>query len=70
MRTNAAVKGYYERMMVRNGKGQAMLAAAHKLAIMVYYVLYRNKPFRPSKSVVRKPGKPVLCLGPKVEDRH
>lgn len=63
VRVDPTLKAYYRRLTARKGKGKALVAVAHKLAIAVYYVLYRNKPYRPAKSVIRKAGKPILCPG-------
>lgn len=70
IRKDVAIRTYYNRQVRRNGKKKAKVAAAHKLARAVYFMLTRRQAYRPAPSVKRKTiarkttaGKPVSRLG-------
>lgn len=74
IKKDAAIRTFYNRQVRRNGKKKAKVAAAHKLARAVYFMLSRRQAYRPApsvkRSVARKTtvqkttvGKPVLRLG-------
>jgi len=74
IRKDATIRTFYNRQLRRNGAKKARMAAAHKLARAVYFMLARRQAYRPAPSVKRSvarkttvketmAGKPVLCLG-------
>ena len=63
VRHDPTLRAFYHKHRSRKGASKAMVAAARKLAVAVYYVLKRQEPYRPAPIVNRRPGKPVLCLG-------
>ena len=70
IRKDAAIRTFYNRQLRRNGAKKARMAAAHKLARAVYFMLSRRQAYRPAPSVKRKTtakrtmaGKPVPRLG-------
>ena len=63
VRHDPTLGAFYRKHRSRKGTSKAMVAAARKLAVAVYYVLKRQEPYRPAPTVNRRPGKPVLCLG-------
>jgi transposase len=44
-RSNGALGAYFRAMRARKGPQQAVVATAHKLARIVYYMLLRGEPF-------------------------
>jgi len=65
VRKDAAIRTYYNRQVRRNGKKKAKVAAAHKLARAVYFMLSRRQAYRPAPrpKKMTTAGKPVLRLG-------
>jgi transposase len=64
IRKDAAIRVFYNRMLRHGGPKKAKMAAAHKLAVAVYYMLRRRQPYRPSPSMNKQTtGKPGWCSG-------
>ena len=69
IRKDATIRTFYKRQVRRNGAKKAKMAAAHKLARAVYFMLSRRQAYRPAPAIrrtrVRKTtaGKPVSCPG-------
>jgi transposase len=64
IRKDATIRAFYNRQLRRNGAKKAKVAAAHKLAVAVYYMLSRRQPYRPAPGANKSvSGKPVLRLG-------
>lgn len=61
IRKDPTLRAFYNRQLRRNGPQKARVAAAHKLAVAVYYMLRRRQPYRPAPSMNKQTsGKPVL----------
>jgi transposase len=64
VRVDPVLGAFYRRLKAKKGARQAMVAAARKLGVAVYYVLKRQEPYRPASPMTRRrSGKPVSCLG-------
>lgn len=63
VRTDPRLGAFYRKLRRRKGSGQAMTAAARKLAVSVYHMLKRREAYRVTPKVHAGSGKPVLRLG-------
>jgi hypothetical protein len=46
VRYDARLRGMYERVSRRRGSGCAMVAVAHEMARIMFFMLSRNEPYR------------------------